>query len=239
MDFEDKDDVAYKTMMEELDMKPLTCEAIAKDRESNPNEWYHALIAIKGLPIVLAIPDLKVYASGHCMLVADDGSEAHHHWHGLVHFPSRKLGSWKRQAQPVNIMFSSPKNTFKKIKCLDHIDGVLCYAAYKNGQGVSRRDGDGLVTHPRTYYTRQPIDEKHRHERSRKCSKIRDELSEEIATFLGLSCKTKWTVHELHNSGASLCNRGKKDKEKRADVNEERRAYCKTEAGLETVKKRM
>ena len=46
VDFEDKDDVVYKALMN---------EAVAKDWDSNPNEWYH-------LPIVLAIPDLKVYA---------------------------------------------------------------------------------------------------------------------------------------------------------------------------------
>ena len=100
--------------MNELDMKTLTCESVAKDWDNNPNEWYHALIAIEDLPIVLAIPDLKVYACCQCKLVANDGSEAHYHWHELVHFPSRKLGSWKRQAQRVNIKFSSPKNTFKK-----------------------------------------------------------------------------------------------------------------------------
>ena len=122
---------------------------------------------------------------------------------------------------------------FKKIKCLDHVVGVLRYVACKDGQRVSRRDGDGLVTHPHTHYARQPIDENHRHERSRKCLKIRDEISEKMATFLDLSCKTKWTVHELHNSEACLCNRRKKGKAERAAVNEKRRAYYKTEPGLE------
>ena len=42
-------------IIRELDMKPLTYEAVAKG-------WYHPLIAIEDLPIVLAIPDLKVYA---------------------------------------------------------------------------------------------------------------------------------------------------------------------------------
>ena len=66
MNFEDKDDVAYKTLMDELDMKPLTYEAVAKDWDNNPDEWYHALIAIENLPIVLATPDLKVYAWCRC-----------------------------------------------------------------------------------------------------------------------------------------------------------------------------
>ena len=79
----------------------------------------------------------------------------------------------------------------------------------KDGQRVGRRDEDGLVTHPHTHYARQPIDEKHRHERGRNCSKIRDEISERVATFLDLSSKTNWTIHELHNSDACLCSRGK------------------------------
>ena len=39
MDFEDKDDAAYTALMNELDMKPLTYEAVAKGWDSNPNEW--------------------------------------------------------------------------------------------------------------------------------------------------------------------------------------------------------
>ena len=115
----------------------------------------------------------------------------------LYIFQKRKFGSWKRQARQVNIKFSSPKNTFKKIKCLDHVVGVLRYVACKDGQQVGRRVGDGLVTHPHTHYARQPIDEKHRHERGRNCSKIRDEISEKVATFLGLSCKTSCTTVKL------------------------------------------
>ena len=99
MDSEGTDDAPYKSLMREMDMKLLTYEAVAKDWDSNPNEWYHALIVIEDLPIVLAILDLKAYAWCQCKLVADDGSEADCHWHGLVHFSSRKLGSWKREAR--------------------------------------------------------------------------------------------------------------------------------------------
>ena len=58
MNFEDKDDAAYKTLMNEMDLKALTYEAVAKDWDSNPNECYYALIAIEDLPILLVIPDL-------------------------------------------------------------------------------------------------------------------------------------------------------------------------------------
>ena len=125
---------------------------------------------------------------------------------------------------------------FKKIKCLDHDVGVLRYVACEGNQRISRRDGDGLVTHLHAHYTRQPIDENHRHECSHKCPKIRDEISEEVAAFLDLSWKTNWTVHELHNSKACLCSRGKKGTEERADVIEKRRTYYKTGAGLEMKK---
>ena len=52
------------------------------------------------------------------------------------------------------IKFSSPKNTFKKTKCLDNVVGVLRYMACKDDQRVGRRGG--LVTHPHTH-ARQPI----------------------------------------------------------------------------------
>ena len=93
---------------------------------------------------------------------------------------------------------------FKKIKCLNHVDGVLRNVACKGNQRVSRRDIDGLITHLHTRYAWQPIDENHCHKCSHKCPMIRDEISEKVAAFLDLSCKTNWTVHKLHNSEACL-----------------------------------
>ena len=61
------------------------------------------------------------------------------------------------------------------------------------------------------------------------------EISEKVAAFLDLSCKTNWAVHGLHNSEACLCCRGKKGTEERAAVNEECGSYYKTE-GLEMKK---
>ena len=218
-------------------MKPLSYEAVAKDWEKNSKEWYHALISIGDLPIVLSIPHLQVYAWCRCKLVADDGSEAHFHWHGLVHFPCQKLDSWRRQSRRVGVKFSAPKNTFKKVTCLDHAVGILRYMACKDGQRVARRDGDSLVTHPHTHYSRQPIDVGHRHERSVRCCKVRDEISINIANFIDLAVKANWTNHELHDRETYLCNRGRKGKEKLAAANEKRRAYYKTDAGLETKRR--
>ena len=129
---EDKEENSYKELVK--DMNPLSYKDVGEDWERNSNEWYHALIGIVDLPIVLAIPDLKIYAWCRCKVVADDGSEAHFHWHGLVHFPKRKLESWKKQSRPAGVTFASSKNTFKKIICLDHEVGVLRYMACKDGQ---------------------------------------------------------------------------------------------------------
>ena len=71
---EDQEQESYKALVK--DMKPLSYKDVAEDWEKNPKEWYHALIAIVHLPIVLAIPDLQIYAWCRCKLVADDSSEA-------------------------------------------------------------------------------------------------------------------------------------------------------------------
>ena len=101
---EDKEQESYKVLIK--DIQPLSYKDVAEDWEKNSKEWYHALVAIVDLPIVLAIPDLKIYAWCRCKVVADDGSEAHFHWHGLVHFPERKLASWKmHKAMPMKMHF--------------------------------------------------------------------------------------------------------------------------------------
>ena len=232
---EDNHQESYKMLVK--DINPLSYKDVAEDWERNSSEWYHALVAIEDLPIVLAIPDLRIYAWCRCKLVADDGSEAHYHWHGLVHFQGRKRESWRRQSRRVGVNFSSAKNTFKKIICLDHAVGVLRYMTCKDGQRVGRRDGDGLVTHPHTHYSRQPIEVDHRHERSKRCAEVRDEISTKIAESIDFSKHPNWNVNELHDSETCLCNRGKKGKEKQAAANAKRRAYYKTEAGLETKRK--
>lgn len=232
---EDNHQESYKMLVK--DINPLSYKDVAEDWEKNPNEWYHALVAIVDLPIVLAIPELKVYAWCRCKLVADDASEAHFHWHGLVHFPNRKMQSWKMQCRRAGINFSSSKNTFKKVICLDHAVGVLRYMACKDGQRIGRRDGDGLVTHPHTHYSRQPIDPFHRHERGKACGDVRNEISLNISRFIDFDAKSNWTNEELHDIETCLCQRGKIGKANRAAANEKRRAYYKTDAGIETKRK--
>ena len=232
---EDENQESYKLLVK--DMKPLAYKDVAEDWEKNSKEWYHALISDVDLPIILAIPDLKIYAWCRCKLVADDGSEGHFHWHGLVHFPNRKMESWKRQARRAGVQFASSKNTFRKITCLDHAVGVLRYMACKDGQRIGRRDGDGLVTHPHTHYSRQPIEVHHRHGRGKECANVREVISLKIADFIDLSRKKNWKHNELHDSETCLCTRGKTGKAKQAAANVKRRAYYKTEAGLETKRK--
>ena len=231
------DDAGYKKLLRDMQLEPLTYKDIADDWEANSTEWYHAIIAIADLPIVLAIPNLRIYAWCRCKLVADNGSEAHFHWHGLVHFTRSKLSCWKTQSRRCGIRFTSSKNTFKKIKCLDHAVGVLRYFACKDGQKVGRRDNDGLVTHPYTHYSRQPIEEKHRHQRGKHCPEVRDEISEGIAMDMNLESKENWDEHNLHDVKTCLCDREEVEKAKRDVANEKRRAFYKTTTGQEIKKK--
>ena len=230
-------DASYAKLIQTMGLKPLTYQEVANDWSSNQNEWYHAMIAIQDLPIVLAIPNFKIYAWCRCKVVADDGSEDHFHWHGLVHFTKCKRESWRKKAKRAGIKFSSSKNTFKKIFCLDHAVGVLRYISCGDGQRVGRRDGDGLVTHPHTHYSRQPLESRHLHSRGKKCVEVRDEISNEIALLLDLSDKSGWTTVALHDDESCLCARGKIGKARKAAANEKRRNYYKTEAGIEMKKK--
>ena len=76
-----------------------------------------------------------------------------------------------------------------------------------------------------------------RHERGRNCAKIRDEISEKVASFMDLTGKSNWSVHELHDSETCRCRRGKMGKKRTRVANERRRSYYKTEAGMEKKRK--
>ena len=230
------EDEAYKNLLRDEKLETRSYEDVARDWEQNSNQWFHALIAIEDLPIVLAIPNMTIYAWCRCKVVEEDGSEAHFHWHGLVHFNTGRLDSWRRRASRLGVRFASRKNTFKKIKCLDHAVGVLRYIACGDGQNKGRRDGDGLRTHPHTHYSRQPIEEHHRHARGKRCALVREEISVGIASFLDLS-KTNWNADALHDYETCHCDRGKAGRAKLAAANEKRRAFYKTEAGISTKKK--
>ena len=180
-------DEAYKKLIRDFQLTPRTYKDVAEDWERSNTEWYHALIAIEDVSTVLVIPALKIYAWCRCKVVANDGSEAHLHWHALVHFSERKLETWRRQARRLYVKFNSTKNTFEKIKCLDHAVGLLRYVACKDGQRAGRRDGDGLRTHPHTHYARQPIDETHLHEkRGKRCAEVREEISSGVAAYINI-----------------------------------------------------
>ena len=58
-----------------------------------------------------------------------------------------------------------------------------------------------------------------------------------FSQFIDLVAKSNWSNIELHDKETCLCNRGKIGKEKRAIANEKRRAYYKTDAGLETKRR--
>ena len=225
-------DSEYKQLLSSLKLEPKTYKSVADDWEVKQDEWYHALISINDLPIILAIPDLKIYAWCRCKLVASDKSEDHFHWHGLVHFPKRKLESWRRQARRKGILMSSSKNTFKKIHCLDHVVGVLRYLACSDGQGKTRRDADGLISYPHTHYARQPISDYHRHARGSRCEEVRNGISKFISKHIDLTKKVNWTWLNLHDAKKCKCARGDIGRKKMKDANEKRRAFYKTEKGL-------
>ena len=227
----------YKKLMADFQMKPLDYKEVADDWEKNQAEWYLALINILDVGIVLAIPNIKIYSWCRCKLVASDKSESHFHWHALVHFPQTKLRSWKRQAQRTGVKFISTKNTFKKILCLDHAVGVLRYIACGDGTKPFRRDADGLLCSPHTHYDRQSIEDSHRNERGKRCVPVRDAISENITNFIQIEHKPNWNMHALHDSETCKCSRGKAGMAKIKEANAKRKAFYKTDAGLEVRRK--
>ena len=50
-------DADYKQLLKSMQLEPKTYKCIADDWDVKQEEWYHALISIEDLPIILAIPD--------------------------------------------------------------------------------------------------------------------------------------------------------------------------------------
>ena len=100
-----------------------------------------------------------------------------------------------------------------------------------------RRDGDGLQTHPHTHYSRQPIEETHRHARGKICGGVREKISRGIAEHINRQAKSKWHELSLHDFDACLCDRGKARLAKKKVTNEKRKAYYQTPVGIETKRK--
>ena len=84
---------------------------------------------------------------------------------------------------------------------------------------------------------RQPIEEKHRHQRGKQCLEVRNEISEGIAMHIDLVRKENWDRWNLYDARTCLCDRGDIGKAKRNSANEKRRAFYKTDAGVEIKKK--
>ena len=221
----------YQQLLESMELKTLDYREVAQDWESRNDEWYHALISMDDLRTVLTIPNLKVYAWCRCKLIDQDGSESHHHWHGLVHFSSGKLSSWKVKAWRHNYKFHSKKITFKKIIYLDHAVGVLRYLACSHGQCL-KRGSDGLLSVRHTHYARQPISEHHRHKKGSSCIVIRDWISAKVSSHLNLHEKPNWNALNLHDVENCTCDRGNIGKRKKREANEKRRVFYKSKKGI-------
>ena len=231
-------DSEYEKLMADFEMKPLTYKEVVDDWEKKSVEWYHASISMEDLSKVLTIPGIKIYSWCRCKLVAEDGTESHFHWHGLLHFSEIELLSWKKQLIRTNMRFLSNKNTFKKILCLDHLVGVLRYIACDDGKGRARkRNADGLLTSPHKHYYLHPIDEFHRHQRGKLCSDVRNQISENISNYIKFDQKPNWNKNNLHDVENCICKRGKIAIAKKVKMDEKRRAFFKSVKGIKVRRK--
>ena len=52
-------DAEYKQLLKSMQLKPKAYKCIADVWDVKKEEWYHGLISIEVLPIILAIPDLN------------------------------------------------------------------------------------------------------------------------------------------------------------------------------------
>ena len=55
-------DEEYKNAMHGMGMETLAYEKLANDWKRKNTEWYDTIVAIEDLSVVLAIPNLNIYA---------------------------------------------------------------------------------------------------------------------------------------------------------------------------------
>ena len=161
---------------------------------------------------------------------------AHEHFHALVHIvDSTKLGL-KKKIQRAGLSLNT-KTTFKKVHCLDHIDGNVRYISCKEGRKLTKLDKDGLMGKPHTHYCRMVFDDDWLHSRGKSCGKIRDDISKRIAeNIIPFPDDYKSTL-ELHNSDECLCDRGNAGHTRKKEVNEKRRKFYLTAKGKQVKEK--
>ena len=169
------DKIIWYNMLKNNEISSLSMAQIAKYWVSNSKEWYHLLGNIDDAYFLTSVSSLKIYSICRCHLEADDGSFAHEHFHALVHIENTTKLGMKKKFQRLGISLN-PKTTFKKIHCLDHVVGVLRYICCKDGQKMTRRDGDGLMGKPHTHYSRSVFDEEWLRSRGKQCGKIINDI---------------------------------------------------------------
>ena len=221
---EDKEQESYKYI------QPLSYQDIVDDWTKNCKEWYHVIVTSVDIPIILAIPNLKIYAWREVIV----DSQSNFDWHGLVHFPNRKMRSWKMQCRRIGMGSPSAKTRFKKVICLDQIVEVLHHIACTS----ELDNGDGLATHPNMHGTRKCIDSFHRHDKGLECSNVRKDISTKLSNLFDFSAKSNWTDDGLHNKKMCLCSSGGRiGKEKRGIASGKHHACYKVEADSEAKKR--
>ena len=67
-------DAEYNELLNSSQLETKTYKCISDDWEAKKAECYNALISIEYLPMILAIPDMKIYAWCRCKLVANNKS---------------------------------------------------------------------------------------------------------------------------------------------------------------------
>ena len=233
------DNSAYYKILKDAEWSPLSYKEIANSLMKNGvKQMYHAILNEDDIQFFFSIPNLDIFWCCRCHLVAKDGSTAHEHLHALVQYKKGTHRALKKRMQRAKQRFH-PKTTFKPIICADHAVGVLRYICCKDGQRQKRRDQDGLSCKPHTHYCRSVYESHMLHARNQKkdhgCSHWRCEITHKL--WLALS--DEWLAENvsgdgeymLHHQKSCHCENGDIGKKKRAEANQKRRNFYKTEEG--------
>ena len=233
----DKSD--YYKIINDHGWNPSNYKEIANSLMKNGvKQMFHAIVNEDDIQFLFSIPNLDIFWCCRCHLVAKDGSRVHEHLHALVQYQKGTHLALKKRMQRAKQRFH-PKTTFKPIICADHAVGVLRYICCKDGQRQKRRDQDGLSCKPHTHYCRSVYESHMLHARNQKkdhgCSHWRCEITHKL--WLALS--DEWLAENvsgdgeymLHHQKSCHCENGDIGKKKRAEANQKRRNFYKTEEG--------
>ena len=233
-------DKEYTKILQDEDFGPASYKEVADAFMKNGiKQMYHAMVNEDDILTIFKIEHLKIFWICRCHHVADDGSTSHEHLHALVQYQNKKTHeAFKHRLRRAGQRLHK-KTTFKKILCPDHALGVLRYICCRDGQRVTRRDGDGLMGAPHTHYRRSVFQQSLLHKRNTKpilgCRAKRLSILRGIKNHLTedwMNGNVSGNHHNLHHHETCLCDFGKIGKEKKEAANKKRSDFYKTERGL-------